>query len=812
MRALLQDMRHSIRSLRKARWFAMVAVAILALGIAASTVVFSVLDAVVLHSLPYPDADRLVVLHWQNQRGSRGDISGQAFFLLKNRARSFQSISAIYPLDVGVNLSGGGQPHYTRALRVSRDFFQVLGAAPLAGRTFLADEDRPGGPRCAILNYGFWMRDFNGDRSAIGRPLKLNGENYTIIGVMPQSFSSYPEAQVWVPLQLSDAASAQGNDYRVLGRLRKDVPQQKAQEEMAALSEEYRSEYAPEMDAGARVFMLQPFQDFLVRNVRQNLVLLFAAVSFLLLIACTNLSLLLLVRASARSHEIAVRAALGASRLHLMRTVLAESLVLAVAGGLVGLIAAKELLPFVPSLLPLALPLTTTIGINKDVLWFALGASLVTAAVVGFGPAFRISRVDLNEVLRQAGRGTGTSREQIRTEHTLIRIQTTLTLILLAGATLLFRGFMALQAVPPGFEARGVFVAQMSLAERRYATTGETAQFLDHVSDELRNVAQVESVAAVNGLPLEKGLNLPIFPTEAPNKIEHACEYRPITADYFHVLQVPLLAGRPFSDADHHGTTPVAIVNETLARQWWPHGTAIGHTVAVGQEFGNPFSDMPRLVVGVAADVHAAGLGRAAPPTVFVPIHQTPDNTMAFVNKLFLTSILIRTREPSGISERVRSAMAAADPDLPLVTARPLAEVVAASIAWPRFYVSLTTAFGLVALLLTTIGLYGLLRYRAVRRTREIAVRMALGASRFGVVALVVKEAARLVSAGLVLGIAGSILLKRLLAARMHDLDGPIVNSVFSAAMLMLTVATLTSILTAFRASSVQPMAVLRNE
>lgn len=812
MRALLQDVRHTIRSLRKAHWFALVAIGILALGIAASTIIFSVVDAVLLHPLPYPDADRLVILHWQNQHGSKGDISGQAFFLLKSGAKLLQNVSAIYPLDVGVNLAGGGQPQYTRALRVSRDFFQTLEATPFVGRNFLPEEDRPGGPRVAVLSYGFWARDYSGERSAIGRNLKINGESYTIIGVMPRGFRSYPDVEVWVPLQLSQLTADPGNDYRVIARLREGSTQQQAQEELIALSEEYRLKHASETDAEAKVLILERFQDFLVGNIRQNIVILFTAVSFLLLIACTNLALLLLVRASARSHEMAIRAAMGASRIRLMQPILSESLILALLGGLVGLVAAKEFLPFVPLLLPFDLPVTTSISVNQHVLLFALAASLITSVIVGIGPALKISRVDLNHVLRQAARGSSPSREHTRTEHILIRTQTAMTLILLTGATFLFRSFIVLRAVPPGFDSRGVLVVQVSLADRRYATTVATSQFLHRVSEQFTSSSEIEGVAAVNGLPLEKGLNLPIFPTDAPDKMEHASEYRPITADYFRVLRVPLVSGRPFSDDDHRGTEPVAIVNETLARQWWPQGAAIGHFVAVGQEYGNSFSDTPRLVVGVAADVHEAGLGRAAPPAIFVPVTQIPDNTTAFVNELFLTSILIRTRDSRDISERIRQAVESADPGLPLATLRPLSQIVKGSIAWPRFYVSLTTAFGLIALLLTTIGLYGLLRYRVVRRNREIAVRMALGASRHDVVALLVREAAALVSVGLVFGLVGGFLLKRLLVAKVHDLSGSAADSVFSAAILMLGVTALTSLLTAFRATSTQPMAVLRNE
>jgi putative ABC transport system permease protein len=812
IRALLQDVRYSLRSLRKTRGFFFIAIAILALGIAANTVIFSLLDATLLRYLPYPDAARLMVLHWHNLRGSSGDISWQAFRLLRDRARSLQDVSAIYPLDIGVNLAGVGSPHYAPALRVSAGFFNVLGTLPLAGRSFRPEEEMANGPRAAVLSYGFWYQNFNADLSAIGGTLKINGEDYTIVGIMPRGFRSYPQAEVWLPIQVREFSTDLGNDYRVIARLREDVNEQRAQEELRALSEEYRLQYQPDTSAGANVLVLRPFQDFLVRNVRQNMMILFAAVSFLLLIACTNLALLILVRASARSQEMAIRAALGASRIRLMQTIFSESLVLALCGGIAGIIAAKEFLPFIPRLLPLELPLTTTIGLNKHVLLFAVATSLATCLLVGFAPALRISRVDLNEILKQAPRGSSPSKQHTRMEHIFIGAQAALTLVLVAGAAFFFRSFVALRSIPAGFDVQGVLVAQVSLADQRYATTSQTAQFLERVSEQLKKSSQVDAMAAVNGLPLERGFNLPLFPSDSPQKIEHACEYRPITPAYFQVLRIPVLAGRSFSDGDRSRAVPVAIVNETLARQWWPQGAATGHFVAVAPEYGNPFTDVPRLVVGVTADVHEAGLARPAPPTIFIPIQQTPDKTIAFANKLFLTSILIRGNSPSVTSEQLRAALQSADPNLALAALHPLSEVVTESIAWSRFNAALTTSFGLVALLLATIGFYGLFRYRVVRRTREIGVRMALGASRSGVVTLVIKEGVILVLVGLFVGALSAFLLTRLLATLLYDLKASTTSSVLTAAILLLAVAALTSLSNAIKAASIEPIVVLRSE
>lgn len=810
MRALLQDVRYSLRSLRKNRGFSCLAIAILALGIAAITVIFSVVDATLLRYLPYPDAGRLMILHWHNVRGSSGDISWQAFQLVRTRARSFQNVSAIYPLEIGVNLVGAGPPHYAPALRVSIDFFKVHGTVPFAGREFRPEEELPNGPRTAIVSYEFWNQNFNGDRSAIGRTLQINGEEYSLVGVMPRGFVSYPQAEVWLPLQVSELSRDLGNDYRVIALLRDGVTHVQVQDELAGLSEEYRLKYQPQTRAGTNVLIFQPFQEFLVRDVHKNLLILLAAVSFLLLIACANLALLLLVRFSARSHEIAIRAALGAGRARLMQNIFSEGLVLALCGGIIGIIAAKEFLPFLPRILPLTLPLAAAIGLNKHVLFFAVVVSLLTSLLVGLGPALRMSRVDLSEILRQAARGSSPSRQQTRTENVFVGAQVALTLVLLAGATFFFRSFIALRSTAVGFDAQNVIVAQVSLADQRYTSASQTAGFLERVSRQLQTSSSME-IAAVNGLPLEKGFNLPLLPTDAPAKIEHACEYRAISPAYFQVLRIPVLAGRSFSNDDSHGGNPVAIVNETLARQWWSQASPIGHFVAVAQEYGNPFTDAPRLVVGVVADVHETGLAKPVPPTIFIPIQQTPDKTVAFMNQLFLTSFLIRSTSRA-TGEEVRTALQSADPNIALAKFLPLAEVVIDSIAWSRFDAALTTSVGVVALLLTITGFYGLLRFRVVRRMREIGVRIALGAGRSGILTVILKESIALAVIGSVIGILSAFLLTRLLAATLYDLRASVLNAVFTAAILLLIMSALIGYVNGLKAASIEPTTVLRGE
>jgi predicted permease len=812
MGMILKDVQFSLRSLKRTRGFTFVAISLLALGISSNTIVFSVLDAILLRPLPYPDASNLLLLHWRGPYAAGGDVSAQAFFMLKEQAKSFENVSAVYPLNIGVNLSGTGSSRYLKALRVSREFFQTLKTAPAIGRGFLPEEDQPGGSRVAILSCGLWSSVFNRRPDALGRSLRINGESYIIVGFMPESFRTYPDADVWLPLQLNQASMERGNDYRVLARPRPGLQEEAIQSELSSISEDYRLKYEPRTVSSSKTLIPEKFQNFLVGDVRRSLEVLFGSVFLLLLIACTNLALLLLVRASGRRQELAMRTALGANRARLIQLVLCESLVIAFGGGLIGLILAKELLPLVSWFLPAGLPLSSRISINPHVLLFTLLVSVLTSVLVGLGPALRMSQVDLSDAIKGASGRFTSGRQQSRTERNLIAIQSALTLVLLAGATFLFRSFITLRAVPPGFNTQGILVAQVSLAADRYKTTEQTVEFVQRVSEALSNSSGAPvNLALSSVLPMEKGLNLPIFPADSPDRIEHAAEYRSITPEYFPVLQVPLLAGRFFLDGDDRRTMPVAIVNETLARTWWPNSSALGHMIKVAPEYGNPLSDDPRVVVGVVADVREAGLERSVPPALFIPLKQTPDKTMAFVNKLFLTSIAVRDNS-ANISSRIRHAVESADPDLSLATLRSLTEIVGSSMAARRFYFSLTGIFSLLALLLMVIGLYGLLSYRVVRRTREIAVRMALGGPRIGIIALVLKEGMTLVAVGVVLGLLGSTVLKPLLGIMIYNRSGSSLSVLATAAGLLLTVSAFTSLLAAFRAASIEPVIVLRHD
>jgi predicted permease len=811
METLFQDIRRSIRSLRKTPGFTWIAVITLALGIAANVIVYSIIDAVILRPLPVKNAKEIVVARWQNaQMQPQSEVSAPVFFLLKDYAQSLQNVAAVYPQEIGVNLGGVQLPRYVAALRVSESFFPILGAEPKLGRVFTRAEDQAGAPGTVVLSYHLWQSIFDKDSEAIGHVIKVNGAPFTIIGVMPEGFRSYPNADIWLPLYLSPANADPGSDYLVLASLKKGIVIPEAERELESLLKARSLSYLPGVSSGAARLRLESLEDLRTGKFRRNLSILFGAVVLVLLVACTNLMVLILVRGFSRTQEFAIRAALGSSRTKLVRIFLIESLLLALLGGAIGVVLAKELLPLVLSLVPADLVQAGVIQMNRQSLLFALVLSLLVALIVGLIPAIRVAGSRIQEMLREASRGATSNLRQTRLAQVLVGVETALAVIILGTALLLLQSFLSLERVNAGFDGHQVWVAQLSLAANRYGTTQSSSHLVDHVVKKLQALFEVENAGSINGLPLETGLNLPIYPTEAPGKIHHAVEYRIVQGNYFKSLRIPLAAGRFFLSSDDGSGHPVAIINQTLARKWWPQESAIGHFIRAGEEVG--FADHPREIVGVAADVHDSGLGRTPPAVVFVPAQQVPDSITAFVNKLFLASLVVRTKGRENVSQNIRNAVLSADPDLPIASLRPMTQVVAESLSIPMFYAWLTSSFALFSLFFTAIGVYGLLSYQVSLRTPEIGLRMAIGATRFQIVALVLKRGAQLSLIGMALGLIISAFLGRILSSLLYNSNQVFLKLLVGEAFLLASVALLASLLTAVRASVIEPMTILRNQ
>lgn len=809
MGALLRDVRYSIRSLRRAPGFAWIAVITLALGIAANVIVFSIVDAVILRPLPFKNVDQIVIARWQNvQLQPQSEVSAAVFFLLKDHSQSLQHVAAVNSQQIGVNLGGVESPKYVAVLRVSDNFFRTLESEPALGRTFTHEDDQPGAEGTLVLSYHIWKTVFDRDPQAVGRVLKVNGAPFRVIGIMPQGFRSYPDADIWIPLQLNPASADPGSDYLVLATLKSGVAISKAEQELDSLVKAYPVSYLSGVSSANVRLHLEGLEHLRTGRFRRNLGILFGAVVLVLLAACTNLMILVLVRGFGRTQELAVRAALGSGRLRLLRLFLIENLLLALLGGVIGFTLAVELLPLVVSFAPVDLQQAGTIQVNRQALLFGLAVSGLIAAVVGLIPAVKVVGSRIQEMLLQAPRGTTPNLRQIRLAQALVGIETALAVILLGTALLLLRSFMDLEAVNPGFDPDHAWVAQLSLASDQYRTTKSTSLLVNRIVEKLQPLSDVEAVGAIDGLPLDRGLNFPIYPSEAPGKIIHAVQYRIVNGDYFKALRIQVMAGRFFLRSDDAGH-PVAIINQTLARKWWPRENAVGHFVRGGEEVGLP--DQPRQVVGVVADAHDTDLDQPPPPVLFVPDQQVPDNITAFVNKLFLVSVLVRTRNGQDISDHIRDAVLSADPALSIASLRPMALVVKQSLSRPAFYARFTSGFALFALLLMGIGVYGLLSYQVTLRTPEIGIRLAMGATRFQIVTLILKRGSQPSLIGMALGLISSAFLARILGGMLYNPHYVFMKLFIGDTLFVGGVALLTILLTAVRASSIDSMTILRN-
>jgi putative ABC transport system permease protein len=811
---LLQDLRYCARSLRRSPVFAWISVVTIALGIAGATCVFAVADAVVLNTLPYPGKDNLVMLHWLTPSLQPTiDVNAPAYILVKNHARSFTSVSALYPFENGVNVSGIGSPSYAKALRVSASFFRTLGVAPLLGRDFNSEDDMPAGRRVAVISYRLWGRLFARNSQALGFSLEINNEKYTVIGIMPSDFRSFPEAELWIPLQLSAESSDPGNNYRVIARLRPGIDRNHAGSELKLLSAEYQALYPSAIGTRAATLILENLDQFIIGNLRQRLAILVGAVGFLLLITCANLAGLIVVRALARNRELAVRIALGSSRARLFRVFFIESAIVVCLGGVAGTLVAKETLPIVLALAPATLPSAERIHISGEVLLAVLVILALASIFFGVIPIIRVFRLDLNETLRQSSLTATAGPRLSVTAKLLVAIQSAMTLVLLFGAAVFLETWFRLGNIPPGFDSNHVTVAELSLASKRYQTTQSTWRLVDQVLQRLTASPNVEVAASVNGLPLQKTLNLPVRITDAGAPLIHAAQYHIVSRGYFRALQIQVVQGSSFEGADRSSVEPVAIINESLARMWCPHQSCIGKSIRAGEELGPELTDQLRQIVGVVSDIREEGVDRPAPPAIFIPASQAPDGVTAFTNKLFLVDIAVRTRDGAAdISDTIRSAIASVDPELPVASTLPLRELLTQSLAYPRFYSIIVSTFGGFALLLTSIGLYGLLSYQTSLRVPELGIRMAVGARRSEIVWLIVRQGFVLNSLGVPAGIGGIILLSHVITVMLYNVKVSTLGIVLSVVFLIEVVSIFTSLLVAFEAASIEPMLALRNE
>jgi len=820
--ALRRDVSGALRGMRRSPGFATAAVAYLALGIGANAAIFSIIDRVLLRPLPYQDADRLVSLMRTFRNSSARETSIPKFNLWKTAA-SLQFVSA-YDFEANeMNLFSGSLPERVRAIHVSEDYFRLFGVSTSLGRTFTRQEDSPGGPAVAIIGYGLWTRRFGGDRGLPGRSILLNSEPYTVIGIMGPGFEGEPQADVFIPLQPDTNSASQGHNLLVGGRMGPGATLEQVNAEMKVVAEKFRRIYPRSMAPDESVGALS-MRELAVRKVRRTLLVLLGAVAFVLLIACANVANLLLVRSVARGKEIAVRVAIGAGRIHIFRQLLTESTILSLLGGLIGVLLGILGLRVLLSLAPGDLPrmpeaerMSALALLDGRVLLFVLGVSLLTGILFGLVPALKISRPDLGPILREGGvRTTGGAARQT-SRSALVVAEIALSLVLLVGAGLMIRTFVAVRSVKPGFDVNHVLTMRTSLAGKKYDAASKMETLIHNMEDRFESLPGVQAAAFAFNLPIEGGPNFPFsIVGRAPprgNPYEGAEQYRMVSRQYFLALGIPLRRGRLFSGADSSRGVPVAIVNEAFAKKYWPKEHSPGASIIIGHGMGPEFEDKPRLIVGIVGDVRENGLGRELPPVCYIPVAQAPDGIVARSNRFFPSSWILRTSgDPSALARSAQREMLKVDPQLPVSAIESMARIVSKSTASQNFNMLLLGIFAGIAALLAITGIYAVMAYSVAQRTNEIGIRMALGAKQMQVARLIIGHGLLLAVIGVTIGLGAAYGLTRLLKSMLFGVtaNDPATLIVASAALIMAALGA--SFIPACRAARVDPIVALRFE
>ena len=827
MTTLLQDIRYGLRMLWKNRGISVIVIFALALGIGANSAIFSVVNTVLLRALPFEHADRLVFLNEKSPVLDEMSISYPNFTDWRDHNQSFEKI-AVYNRG-SYNLTGNGEAERIVTVQMSADMFSVLGVNALHGRVFTNDEDRPGGTPVVVLSYGLWQRRFGGQTSILNQSLTLNNKSYVVIGVMPATFAGpspgSTKAEMYVPVgQLADQSSwkSRGNHPGLygIGRLKPGVTIGQADADMNTLAANLEKQY-PDTNAGNRV-KLQPLLEVYVSDVRRALWVIFAAVGFVLLIACANIANLLLARATARRKEMAIRTAVGASRWRLARQLLTESILLSLIGGGLGLLVARWGIDLILYVSPDAIPRSREIGLNWTVLGFTIGVSLLTGILFGLVPALQAGEVDVHETLKETGRGNS-GRQWLRSSLVVAEVATTL--VLLIGAGLMIRSFYLLQKVNPGFSYEHLTSFSISLPQKKY-TTGETqGAFYNRLLDNIRGLPGVESAAAASGLPLGNNgwqTSFTIDGQPPPPKdhipLMEACL---VTPEYFRAIDIPVLRGRVFNESDDRshlagrdlskmnpdqrdsaGVNKI-VIDEEFARRHWPNEDPVGKRIRIG---GGLDPSAPTVdVIGVVGRVKMESLNQNSDrPQGYFAFNQLPAGGM--------TVIVKGTSDPNQLISSIRGALKEIDPDQPIYNPRTMYDIRAESVAPERLNLTLLSLFASLALVLAIVGIYGVMSYSVTQRTHEIGIRMAIGARPRDVFAMILGHGMKLAVIGVVIGLALAFALTRLMATMLFGVAPTDVMTFTVISALLISVALLACYLPGRRATKVEPTISLRYE
>ena len=821
MEVIVQDLKHAIRMFRQNRGFTAVAVGALVIGIGANTAIFSVVNAVLLKPFPFPDSARVVMFMNTSPDGSGVAASPAKFAHWRQQTTVIQDATA-FRTNV-VNYTGGAFPEQLQAGQVSVDYFRLLGARVQRGRTFSADEDRPGGAKVVVLSHGLWVRRFSSDPAIIGRTLLLSGEPHEVIGIIGPDFDMSELGDtddLWVPFQLDPNTTDQGHFFQAAARLKPGVTLEQAQARLKLSGEEYRRRFPDALQDG-ETFSVQPLHDLFVSDAGPTLMILGGAVGLVLLIACANVANLMLVRATVRKREVALRAAIGAGRWRIVRQLLTESVGLSLIGGVIGLLLGIAGIRALLAVNTAGLPRVGDDGalvtaLDWRVLTFTAVVSVGTGILFGLVPALQSSRADLNRTLKDSTGRSGAVFRHNKVRSILVIVEVALALVLLVGSALLVRTLVALRSVEPGFDPSNVLTMRMALTGPKYLATTGVDQLLRDGIERLQALPGVERATATCCVPLEGGYGLPFRIAGRPlekGPFHGGGAWLTISSGYFETFRIPITRGRGFTDRDDGLAPAVVIINEAMARQYWKDSNPIGERIMIGAGVMKELAEeRERQIVGVAADVRDGGLNSDPGPHMYVPNGQVPDALNALNVRITPVAWVVRTRgEPYALSGSIQEQLRQAS-GLPVSQIRSMEAIVSRSISRERFNVLLMTIFGAAALLLAAIGIYGLMAYSVEQRTREIGIRIALGAEADRVRRMVVVQGMRLAVVGVAIGLAGAWALTRLITSFLFGVEArdPLVFIVMPA---VLTAVSLAAVwLPARRASTVSPLVALRYE
>jgi len=812
------DVKLTAYQLRKLPVFTATVIATLALGIGANTAIFSVIDAVLLKPLSYLDPGRIVQFLLKPAQHEPVPSSSIADFRLwRDRTRAFQDVSAYDFAPVGLSLTGD-VPEELRAVHVTSDYFRLFGVSTFLGRTFTTEETSPNGGNVVVLSYSLWKGRFNSDLNIVGKTISLENEPYAVLGVTERSFQSDPEADLWIPFQFPLISDDPSHYFQVAGRLKPGITLAQANAELKSAAGEARRSHS--FADSNFDFEVKSLRDMIVGDVQSSLLMMAVAVGLVLLIACTNVANLLLVRANGRKLEFAVRSALGAGRVRIVRQLLTESIILSLIGGalgvVIGLAGVRTFLAINSGDIPRIGQSGKFIGVDWRILSFTIGLSLFTGILFGLFPALTASRPDLNKTLKESGTQQGTGFGQNRARSWFVISQMSLAVVLLIGAALLIRSIIALRAVNPGFEPHNVLSIDMTLAGNRFVKTADVSRFVNNARARINAIPGVQNSAMTCCPPFTSRFGLPfsvVGRSLGNSSSTGDALWTDVSPGYFDVFTIPIVRGRSFTEQDNEGAPPVVLINEAMAEQFWPNQNPLGDRIVIGDGLGPRFKNVPRQIIGIVGNTRDADLSTPPAPAMIIPQAQKSDEMTAFWSQFGPSYWLVRTRaEPHQTASRVAKQLSEASGGLAVGDIRSMDEVMSSSISRQNFNMLLLTIFAAAALFLATVGIYGVVSYSIAQRSREIGVRMALGAGRTHIRNLVLRQGMLSAVIGVSIGVCAAFGLARFIASFLFGVTAWDPTVFLCVPLLLLSAALLAVGLPARRAMRIDPMRVLRNE